>query len=192
MARREGCKRAGKRQQIGSGVWTLCFSSARQRTDLLFKPKQRGKQEGKTTLSKYTTVCEMNSCIAPHLRLQIWQHWWSQQNCVLSHNSYLREPKFSFGLPHSAAGISYCILGYMVEPEKSDFPTTGRYVFALQISEGYSDCSLILKAISQCSATFVHQQNKENSTTSISCFSQNHSRLKWIHCPRLRLLGLCT
>jgi len=38
-------------------------------------------------------------------------------------------------LTHAIIGTPYCILGCMVEPDKSDFSITEWYVFALQILE---------------------------------------------------------
>lgn len=125
-------------------MFFLCTSADR----LIVWAKQRRKQEGKTTLSKYTTVCEMNSCITLHLHLQIWQHWWSQQNGVLSNNYFWREQEFSFSLTHPIVGTPYCILDCMVEPDKSEFSTIEWYVFTLQIQEEYSNCSLIQKPLS--------------------------------------------
>lgn len=155
---------------------------------LIVWAKQRGKQEGKTTLSKYTTVCEMNSCITLHLHWQIRQHWWSQQNCVLSNNYFWREQEFSFSLTHSIVGTPYCILGCMVEPDKSDFSTIEWYVFALQILEEYSDCSLIEKPFSWRSMAFVQQQNKDSDRTSISRFFTKSWQTEANSVPKAQLL----
>lgn len=169
-------------KELKKGIWKLCFSSTCQWTDSLFEPSKEGSKTGK-----------------PHCQnTQRFVRWTAALPFVFTcrHGSTDGVSKTAFcptitfqesrnsSLTHLLVGKPYCILGCMVEPDKSDFSTIEQCVLALQILEE-QDCSLIQKPFLWHSMALVQKQNKDSDRASISRFSPNHGRLKQIQCPRL-------